>query len=79
MATRVQAVFIFTTSTVILRSRVPSWVAVAGYVLGVVMFIVPIVWRSFGLAFPIWVFGVSIVLLVVKPSHLEIDPPVDPT
>ena len=76
VAPRVQAVFIFTTSTVILRSRVlPSWVAVAGYLLGLVMFIVPIVWRSLGLAFPVWVFVVSVVLLVVKPSHLEIDRP----
>lgn len=78
VAPRMQAVFIFSTSTVILRSRVlPSWVAVAGYVLGLVMFIVPIVWRSFGVAFPIWVFAVSVVLLIIKPSQLEIDRPVD--
>ena len=73
-----QAVFIFTTSTVILRSRVlPSWVAVAGYLIGLAMFVVPIVWRSLGLAFPIWVFVVSIVLLVARPTHLEVDRPVD--
>lgn len=78
VAPRVQAVFIFTTSTLFLRSRVlPSWVAVAGYLLGAMMFIVPIVWRSLGLGFPVWVFAVSIVLLVVKPSHLEIDRPTD--
>ena len=75
---RVQAVFIFTTSTVILRSRVlPSWVAVAGYLLGLTMFVAPIVWRSLGLAFPIWVIVVSIVLLVARPTHLEVDRPGD--
>jgi len=78
VAPRVQAVFIFTTSTVILRSRVlPSWVAGAGYLLGLAMFIIPIVWRSLGVAFPVWVFVVSIVLIVVRPSHLEIDRPTD--
>ena len=75
---RLQAVFIFTTSTVILRSRVlPSWVAVAGYLLGLTMFVAPIVWRSLGLAFPIWVIVVSIVLLVARPTHLEVDRPGD--
>jgi CBS domain containing-hemolysin-like protein len=78
VAPRVQAVFIISTSTVILRSRMlPSWVAVAGYVLAGVMFIVPIVYRSLGLAFPIWVFVVSIVLLVIRPSDLQVDRPRD--
>ena len=73
VAPRLQAVFIFTTSTVFLRSQVlPSWVAVVGYIVGTAMFIAPIVWRSLGLAFPIWVSVVSVVLLVRSSSNLGI-------
>jgi hypothetical protein len=76
VAPRLQAVFIFTTSTVFLRSRVlPSWVAVAGYIVGSAMFVAPIVWRSLGLAFPVWVSVVSVVLLLRHPSRLRIAEP----
>ncbi len=76
VAPRLQAAFIFTTSTVFLRSRVlPSWVAVAGYIIGSAMFIAPIVWRSLGLAFPVWVAVVSVMLLLRHPSRLRIAEP----
>ena len=69
---RVQAVFIFTTSTVILRSKVlPSWLAVVGYAAGLVMFVTPFVTLPLGYVFPVWVFAVSVVLLVVRPSSLD--------
>jgi len=72
VAPRVEAVFIFTTSTVILRSSVlPSWLAYVGYVAGLVMFVAPLIWVPLGYAFPAWVFVVSIVLLVVRPSSLD--------
>lgn len=73
---RIQAVFIFTTSTVILRSEVlPSWLAVVGYVAGLAMFLAPFVLGPLGFVFPMWVFAVSVVLLIVRPSNL--DPPAD--
>ena len=69
---RIQAVFIFTTSTVILRSKVlPSWLAVVGYTAGLVMFVMPFVSLPVGYVFPVWVFAVSVVLLVVRPSTLD--------
>lgn len=69
---RIAAVFIFTTSTVILRSEVlPSWLAVAGYLAGIVLFIAPFVYLPLGYVFPVWVFVVSLVLLIVRPSTLD--------
>jgi len=68
VAPRLQAVFIFTTSTVILRSRVlPSWLAFLGYVIGLILFVVPLVTQPAGLAFPAWVLIVSVVLMVKRP------------
>ena len=74
VAPRIQAVFIFTTSTVILRSRVlPSWLAFVGYSAGLVMFLAPFIHPPLAYAFPVWVFIVSLVLVIVRPASL--DPP----
>ena len=71
VAPRLQAVFIFTTSTVIMRSRVlPSWLAILGYLTGLALFIVPLVTQPAGLLFPVWVLIVSAVLLVNRPTDL---------
>ncbi|MDH4277052.1 MAG: hypothetical protein OEW83_03090 [Acidimicrobiia bacterium] len=68
VAPRLQAVFIFSTSTVILRSRVlPSWLAIVGYISGIVLFVVPLVAQPVGLMFPAWVFIVSVVLMLHRP------------
>ena len=68
VAPRLQAVFIFSTSTVILRSRVlPSWLAIVGYVSGLMLFVVPLVTQPVGLAFPVWVFIVSVVMMLKRP------------
>jgi hypothetical protein len=68
VAPRLQAVFIFSTSTVIMRSRVlPSWLAILGYVSGLVLFAVPLVTQPAGLLFPAWVFIVSVVMMVKRP------------
>ena len=79
VAPRIQAVFVFTTSTVILRSRVlPSWLAVVGFVAGTAMFIAPFVYLPLGYVFPVWVLAVSIVLLIARPADLSpTDPPTD--
>lgn len=71
VAPRLQAVFVFTTSTVILRSGIlPSWLAIFGYVMGIVLFLMPIVFAPLGLGFPIWVFVVSVVMLTRR-GHAE--------
>jgi hypothetical protein len=68
VAPRLQAVFVFSTSTVILRSRVlPSWLAIVGYVSGLMLFVVPLVTQPVGLAFPVWVFIVSVVMMLKRP------------
>ena len=79
VAPRLQAVFIFTTSTVILRSRVlPSWLAVIGYLSGLGLFLVPLVTRPAGLVFPAWVFTVSVVLLATRSGDFAVEADSDP-
>jgi hypothetical protein len=71
VAPRLQAVFIFSTSTVILRSRVlPKWLAYVGYFTGLVMLVMPLVTEPVGAAFPVWVLVVSIVILINRPRAL---------
>lgn len=74
VAPRLQAVFIFSTSTVIMRSHVlPSWLAILGYLTGIVLFVVPLVTQPAGFLFPAWVFVVSAVMLVQHPADLALD------
>lgn len=71
IAPRMQAVFIVSTSTVVLRSRVlPVWLAWLGYGLGALMFVVPFVTEPMGLVFPSWILLVSIVVLITRPRDL---------
>ncbi len=67
VAPRVQAVFVLTTSTLILRSRVlPSWLAVVGYAIAAGMFFFPLVAEPLRVAFPTWVFVVSLVIFLYR-------------
>ena len=76
VAPRLQAVFIFSTSTVIMRNRVlPSWLGIVGYVTGIVLFVVPLITQPAGFLFPAWMFAVRAVMLVSRPSDLEIELP----
>ena len=71
VAPRLQAVFVFSTSAVILRSRVlPKWLALVGYAIGLGMIAMPLVAQPVGVAFPVWVFMVSIVILINRPAVL---------
>jgi hypothetical protein len=64
---RVQAVFVFTTSTLILRSEVlPKWLAYFGYFTGLMLFIVPLVIQPVGIGLPAWVLVVSLTMLVSR-------------
>lgn len=77
VAPRLQAVFIFSTSTVIVRSRVlPTWLGIAGYITGLMLFVTPLIVDPAGYLFPVWVFAVSVVLLVTRRRDLAADLPV---
>lgn len=61
---RIQAVFVLTTSTLILRSGVmPKWLAYLGYIIGLALFITPLIIQPLGVGFPAWVFVVSVTIL----------------
>lgn len=61
---RVQAVFVLTTSTLILRTGVmPRWLAYFGYVMGLALFVIPLISQPIGLGFPTWVLIVSVTIL----------------
>lgn len=66
-APRIQAVFVFTTSTLILRTGVmPRWIAVFGYLMGLALFTVPLVTDPIGVGLPVYVLVVSVALLVTR-------------
>ena len=65
---RIQAVFVLVTSTLIMRSKVlPAWLAIVGYIAALGMLVLPLIAEPLGLGFPVWVFLVSVVILVVRP------------
>ncbi len=66
---KMAGVFMFSTSTILLRTAiVPRWIAFLGYALGAMLLlsIGIIVWIP--LVFPLWVFVVSVTILVENPS-----------
>jgi hypothetical protein len=66
---RLQAVFMLTTSTLILRTRVmPNWLAYFGYATGILLFLFPIVAQPVGIVFPLWVLVVSVTIAVTHPK-----------
>lgn len=70
VAPRLQAVFVFTSTTIILRTGVlPRWFSMVGYLIGIVLLVVPVVSRPVGVMFPIWVLAMSIALVVARPSE----------
>lgn len=66
---KMAGVFMFSTSTILLRTRIlPRWIAISGYALGAMLLlsIGVIVWIP--LVFPAWVFVVSTAILLQSPS-----------
>jgi hypothetical protein len=69
---RIEAIFIVVTSVLILRSRVlPRWLAFVGFAIALLMLVLPLIASPVGLGFPVWVFLVSVVILVVRPRKRE--------
>ena len=67
---RVQAVFIFSTSTLFVRTRaVPSWLGYFGYAMGLVLFFFPLVSRPVAFGFPLWITVASATILIVRRTH----------
>lgn len=66
---RIQAVFIFATSTLILRTdAMPSWLAYVGYVAGLILFVIPLVLDPIVVGFPLWVLIVSVTIGLTRPA-----------
>ena len=67
---RMQAVFMFTTSTLILRAPVlPNWLAFLGYAGGALLFLFPLVFEPIGVGFPVWVLIASVTIGLTRPDH----------
>lgn len=63
---RIQAVFVASTSTIFMRTRiVPNWLGYVGYAFAAAMFLVPIISTSVGLGLPVFVLVSSIVIFFV--------------
>lgn len=68
VAPRLQAVFVLSTTTIVLRTGVlPRWFAMLGYAVGAVLMLVPVISRPIGVTFPIWVLATSVALLFARP------------
>ena len=64
---RLQGAFVLTTSTLILRTEMyPKWLAYFGYIMGLLMLLLPMVYNPIGIAFPMWVLIVSVTTLISK-------------
>jgi len=71
VATRLQAVFMLTTSTLIRRAKVlPNWLAYLGYAGAVGLLLFPLIADPIGLAFPIWVLIVSVTIAFTRPQFV---------
>ena len=77
VAPRVQAVFLFSSATLIRRTqRLPNWLAYLGYAAGVILFTMPLISDPVGIGLPLWVLIVSVRMLVDRSgSHQEEETP----
>ena len=62
---KMAAVFMFSTSTMALRTGfLPRWVAISGFAGGLVLLVVITSWLWIGLLFPAWILAVSLQILI---------------
>ena len=70
VAPRLQGAFILATSTLIIRTEMlPKGLAYFGYIVGLGLLIVPMVYEPVGIAFPTWVLIVSVTILISKSAR----------
>jgi hypothetical protein len=70
VAPRLQGVFILSTSTLILHTEMlPKWLAYVGYLAGLAMLLIPMIYEPIGLGFPLWVLAVSVTIFISKSTH----------
>jgi hypothetical protein len=76
---RVQAVFVISTSTLAMRTQAFSrYLSYFGYLIAVVMFVMPIATEPVGLAFPLWV-GILSLALITRLADIRTNPQDDQT
>jgi len=67
VATRLEAVFIISTTTVgRLSGAFPRWWVLGGYVVGLILLLVPVPNELLTYVFPVWVAVTSVTLLVLR-------------
>lgn len=74
---RVQAIFVLTTSVLALQTRIlPRWLAILGFLVALVLLVIPIRDTPAILAFSVWVAIVSLALLVRRRKiETRLEPP----
>jgi hypothetical protein len=66
-AMRMAAVFMLSTSTILLRTAVlPRWLTYVGYAFAIVLLVTLTLWEWILFLFPLWVFLLSVTILVTK-------------
>ena len=72
-AIRMAAVFTIATSTILMRTRLaPRWLVVSGYVIGFALLLVVGLFAWIELAFPAWVLGLSVYILITGGRRAEL-------
>jgi hypothetical protein len=70
---KMAGVFMFSTATILLRTGiVPRWIAFLGYALGAMVLLSIGIIEWIPLVFPVWVFVVSVAILLEKPSSVAV-------
>ena len=70
VGTRMQAVFMLTTSTLIRRAAVlPNWLAYFGYAGAALLFLIPLAFEPVGVGFPVWVLIASVTIGLTRPDR----------
>jgi hypothetical protein len=73
-ATRMAGVFMMSTSTLLMRTRIaPRWVAILGYMLALVLLLSAVTKPWLALAFPLWVMLVSKWMLHIRGEETGAD------
>jgi hypothetical protein len=72
-AIKMAAVFMFSTSTIVLRTNILArWVAYAGFACGLALLVIITRWRGIALLFPFWMLLVSLQILIGDLSRARV-------